>query len=180
MSLYFITGNKGKFAEVQAVLPDIQALDIDLPEIQSLDAQEIIKAKLLEAQKHQEGEFIVEDNSLYLEGIKGLPGPLIKWFLKTVGKEGLYTMAQAFGNFNAEAKVVIGYSNSAREISFFEGSTKGTIVPARGEGGFGWDPIFQPEGYEKTFGEMTPEEKNSISMRKIAAEKLKEYLQSDH
>lgn len=176
MTLYFITGNKGKLAEVQSVLSGVEALDIDLPEIQSLDAHEIIKAKLLEAQKHQTGEFIVEDNSLYLEGIKGLPGPLIKWFLKTVGNDGLYKMAEAFGNFNAEAKVIIGYSNPEGETSFFEGSTKGTIVPARGDNGFGWDPIFQPEGYSKTFGELTPEEKNSFSMRRVALEKLKRQI----
>lgn len=176
MSLYFITGNKGKLAEVQAVLPGVEALDIDLPEIQSLDAHEIIKAKLLEAQKHQTGEFIVEDNSLYLEPLNGLPGPLIKWFLKTIGNDGLYKMAEAFQNFNAEAKVVIGYSNSKGEISFFEGIIKGTIVPARGSEGFGWDPIFQPEGYDKTFGEMSAEEKNSFSMRRIAVEKLKAVL----
>ncbi len=176
MTLYFITGNKGKLAEVQAVLPDVKALDIDLPEIQSLDAHEIIKAKLGEAQKHQTGEFIVEDNSLYLEGIKGLPGPLIKWFLKTVGNDGLYKMAEAFGNLNAEARVVIGYSNATGEISFFEGSTKGKIVYPRGENGFGWDPIFQPEGYDKTFAELTPEEKNTFSMRRIAIEKLKEVV----
>lgn len=58
MTLYFITRNKGKLAEVQSALPDVEALDIDLPEIQSLDAHDIIKAKLLEAQKHQTGEFI--------------------------------------------------------------------------------------------------------------------------
>jgi len=176
MTLYFITGNKGKLAEVQSILGDVEALDIDLPEIQSLDAHEIIKAKLEEAQKHQTGEFIVEDNSLYLEGIKGLPGPLIKWFMKTVGNDGLYKMAETFGNFNAEAKVIIGYSNSQKEISFFEGNTKGTIVSPRGNEGFGWDPIFQPEGYDKTFGELSAEEKNSFSMRKIAVEKLKEHL----
>jgi inosine triphosphate pyrophosphatase len=177
MSLYFITGNKNKYKEVQAVLSQVEQLDIDLPEIQSLDAHEIIKAKLIEAQKHQTGEFIVEDNSLYLEGIKGLPGPLIKWFLKTVGNDGLYKMAEAFGNFNAEAKVVIGYSNSAGEISFFEGNTKGTIVPARGSEGFGWDPIFQPDRYSKTFAEMNPEEKNEFSMRRVAVNKLKDQLQ---
>lgn len=176
MSLYFITGNKGKLAEVQSILGNVEALDIDLPEIQSLDAHEIIKAKLIEAQKHQTGEFIVEDNSLYLEGIKGLPGPLIKWFMKTVGNDGIYKMAEAFGNFKAEARVIIGYSNSAGEISFFEGNTRGTIVAPRGSEGFGWDPIFQPEGYDKTFAELTPEEKNSFSMRRIAVEKLKEVL----
>lgn len=175
MTLYFITGNKGKLAEVQSILGNVEALDIDLPEIQSLDAHEIIKAKLEEAKKHQAGEFIVEDTSLYFEALNGLPGPLIKWFMKTVGNEGLYKMAEAFGNFGAEAKTIIGYSDTQGSISFFEGNIKGTIVSTRGEG-FGWDPIFQPEGYSKTFGELTTEEKNSFSMRKVALEKLEEVL----
>ncbi|MFZ2484340.1 MAG: non-canonical purine NTP pyrophosphatase [Minisyncoccia bacterium] len=172
MSLYFITGNKGKLAEVQSILGNVEALDIDLPEIQSLDAHEIIKTKLEEAKKHQAGEFIVEDTSLYFEALKGLPGPLIKWFMKTIGNGGLYKIAESFGSHNAEAKTIIGYSDAQGNISFFEGNIKGTIVSPRGEG-FGWDPIFQPEGYSKTFGELTAEEKNSFSMRKIALEKLK-------
>ena len=175
MSLYFITGNKGKLAEVQSILGNVEVLDVDLPEIQELDAHKIIKAKLEEAQKHQKGEFIVEDTSLYFEAMKGLPGPLIKWFMKTIGNDGLYKMIEPFGNFNAETKTIIGYSNSKGEIQFFEGSIKGTIVAPRGEG-FGWDPIFQPEGYDKTFGELSAEEKNSFSMRKIAVEKLKEKI----
>ena len=175
MTLYFITGNKGKLAEVQSILGNVEALDIDLPEIQSLDAHEIIKAKLEEAQKHNVGEFIVEDTSLYFEGLNGLPGPLIKWFMKTIGNDGLYKMAEAFGNSNAEAKTIIGYSDAQKNTSFYEGNVRGTIVAPRGEG-FGWDPIFQPEGYSKTFGELTAEEKNSFSMRKIAVEKLKEKL----
>ncbi len=175
MALNFITGNKDKLAEVQSILGDVAGLDIDLAEIQSLDAHEIIQAKLEEAQKHHAGEFIVEDTSLYLTATNGLPGPLIKWFMKSIGNDGLYKMAEAFGNFEAEGKTIIGYSNSANNIQFFEGSIKGTIVPPRGEG-FGWDPIFQPEGYTKTFGELTAEEKNAISMRKVAVEKLKEHL----
>ena len=172
MSLYFITGNKGKLAEVQSILGDVEGLDIDLPEVQSLDAHEIIKAKLEEAQKHHSCEFIVEDTSLYFDALKGLPGPLIKWFLKTVGNEGLYKIAEAFGNFDAEAKTIVGHSNANKEISFYEGTIKGTIVAPRGEG-FGWDAIFQPQGHDETFGEMDAEEKNSLSMRKIALEKLK-------
>ena len=175
MSLYFITGNKGKLMEVQSILGNVEALDIDLPEIQSLDAHEIIKAKLEEAKKHQAGEFIVEDTSLYFEALNGLPGPLIKWFMKTVGNDGLYKMAGAFGNFQAEAKTIVGYSDQQGNISFYEGNVKGMIVLPRGEG-FGWDPIFQPEGHAKTFGELTSEEKNSFSMRKIALEHLREHL----
>jgi inosine triphosphate pyrophosphatase len=173
--LYFITGNKGKLAEAQSILGDVEGLDIELPEIQSLDAHEIIKEKLEEAQKHHSGEFIVEDTSLYFDALNGLPGPLIKWFMKTVGNDGLYKMAESFRNFNAEAKTIVGYSNSNKEISFHEGTVRGSIVAPRGEG-FGWDPIFQPNGHDKTFGEMSAEEKNSISMRKFAFEKLKVLL----
>ncbi|MBA3733078.1 non-canonical purine NTP pyrophosphatase [Patescibacteria group bacterium] len=93
MALYFITGNKGKLAEVQSILGNVEGLDIDIPEIQDIDANKIIKAKLEEAQKHHAGEFIVEDNSLYLEALNGLPGPLIKWFMKTIGNDGLYKLA---------------------------------------------------------------------------------------
>ncbi len=177
MALYFITGNKGKLAEVQSILGDVEALDIDLPEIQELDAHKIVRAKLEEALKHQTGEFIVEDTSLYFDALNGLPGPLIKWFLKTIGNDGLYKILENFDNHNAEAKTIIGHADSKGNINFFEGSIKGAIVSPRGQG-FGWDPIFQPEGYSKTFGELTAEEKNSISMRKIAIEKLKEHLKT--
>lgn len=178
MPLYFITGNKGKLEEVKSILEavEVEALDIDLTEIQELDAHKIIQAKLTEAQKHQVGEFIVEDTSLYFDVLNGLPGPFIKWFLKTIGPEGLYKMLEPFGNFGAEARTIIGYSNKSGEIKYFAGSIKGKIVSPRGTG-FGFDSIFEPDGYGKTFGELTKEEKNSFSMRKIALEKLKEYLE---
>jgi non-canonical purine NTP pyrophosphatase (RdgB/HAM1 family) len=178
--LYFITGNKGKFDEVKAILPEVEQLDIDLPEIQEIDAREVIKAKLAAAFAHREGEFIVEDLSLYLESLNGLPGPLIKWFLKTIGNEGLVNLAARLGNDRAVAKTIIGYAKGADDIRFFEGAIEGRIVAARGEGGFGWDPIFLPDGYDKTFGEMTLQEKNDISMRRIAANKLKEFLETEN
>ena len=176
-SLFFITGNSGKFSEVKTMLPDIKQLDIDLPEIQSLDAQEVIKEKLLAAKEKQEGRFIVEDTSVSIAGLGGLPGTYIKWFLKSMSLEKIATIAQASGDVSAEAKVCIGYTDN-NNILFFEGIIKGKIVQPRGSEGFGWDKIFQPDGFEKTFGEMSREEKNTLSMRKKAVEKLKNYLQS--
>ena len=67
MNLYFITGNTGKFEEVKSLIPFLQQKDIDLPEIQELDPQKIITAKLQEAQKHVQGGVIVEDTSLYFQ-----------------------------------------------------------------------------------------------------------------
>jgi non-canonical purine NTP pyrophosphatase (RdgB/HAM1 family) len=171
----FITGNKGKLQEAKQILGEVESLDLDLVEIQEIDPQAVISAKLKEAEKHEAGEFIVEDTSLYLDALGGLPGPLIKWFMKTVGNNGLYEIAEKLGNNKAEAKTLVGYSDKQGNMEFFEGSISGKIVSPKGEG-FGWDPVFQPEGYNKTFVEMTQEEKNEISMRKIALEKLREYL----
>ena len=176
MSLYFITGNKYKFDEVKSILPEIEQLDVDLPEIQDIDAQNIIRLKLLEALRHHAGEFIVEDTSLYLDCLKGLPGPLIKWFLETIGNKGLASVAEKFGDNKARAITIIGYAKNSENIYFFDGFACGKIVPPAGSSNFGWDPIFQPDGFEKTFAEMTAEEKNTISMRRVAVEKLKSFL----
>lgn len=177
MAFYFLTGSKSKFEEIKTVLDNIEQFEIDLSEIQELDPHKIITAKLFEAKTALKGNhsLIVEDTSLYLDALNGLPGPLIKWFMKTIGNEGLYKIANAFGNYGAEAKTIIGYTDG-QKTEFFEGIVKGTIVEPRGETGFGWDPIFQPEGHTKTFAEMSAEEKNSLSMRKLAAEKLRNYL----
>lgn len=173
---YFITGNKHKFAEVKEILPEVEQLDIDLPEIQEIDAHEIVKAKLQEAFQHQDGEFIVEDTSLYLDCLNGLPGPLIKWFLKTIGNDGLVELCEKFENHKAQAKTIIGYAESPKEIQYFEGVLEGKIVRPEGDDGFGWDPIFVPDGSEKTLAQMTREEKNKISMRRVAVDKLSYFL----
>ena len=176
MALYFITGSKDKFAELQGVVGNLEQLDIDLPEIQEIDAHKIIAAKLTEARKHHEGAFIVEDTSLYLDALNGLPGPLIKWFMKTVGNEGLHKLALSLSNSGARAVTIVGYADENGEVSYFEGSFAGTVVGPRGDNGFGWDPLFKPEGSDKTFAEMSAEEKNKFSMRRVAAEKLKTAL----
>ena len=175
MTLYFITGNKNKFEEVKAIFKNVDQLNISLIEIQDIDPKNIIKAKLLEAKKHEKAEFIVEDTSLYLDCLNGLPGPLIKWFMETIGNEGIYNLVKKLGNDKAEAKTIIRYSKN-NEISFFEGSIKGKIVQPIAKSNFGWDPIFQANGYSKSFAEMDREEKNVISMRRIALNKLKDFL----
>jgi non-canonical purine NTP pyrophosphatase (RdgB/HAM1 family) len=160
-NITFITGNQGKLNEAREILKGINVnnKDIDLPEIQETDAKKVIEAKLLEAYTHHKGEYIIEDTSLYFDSLNGLPGPLIKWFLEKLGKQKLFEIAKKLNNFGAEAKTIIGYMNKKGEIKYFEGSVKGKIASPKGEGGFGWDQIFMPAGYKKTFGEMTSEEK---------------------
>ena len=85
MALYFVTGNKNKFLEAKSVIKDLRQLDVELPEIQEINPKIIIKEKLLEALEHKDLELIVEDTSLYMDCLNGLPGPLIKWFMVKIG-----------------------------------------------------------------------------------------------
>ncbi len=178
MDIHFVTGSKNKFEEARQIMPCLVQLDIDLPEIQEIDAHKIIVAKLQEARKHHKGRMIVEDTSLYLDCMHGLPGPLIKWFIVTIGVEGLYDIAAKYKNFSACARTIVGYMNNSGHVQFFEGVVYGRLVFPCGIEGFAWDQIFVPDGYEHTFAEMTKKEKNAISMRKIAIEKLKNFYES--
>ena len=176
MSLYFITGNAGKFREVKALIPEIEQLEIHLPEIQSIDPHEVITAKLTEARAHHQGEFIVEDTSVYLECFDWkLPGPLIKNFLQALGNDGLVELAERLGKLSARVECLIGYTDGTGE-QFFLGTVEGSLVKSRGESNFGWDKIFIPTGSDKTFGEISQEAKNQISHRRKAVDQLKTFL----
>jgi inosine triphosphate pyrophosphatase len=175
-SITFITGNKVKLHEVRALIPEVQGIDIDLPEVQELDAHVIIAAKLVEAQKIHIGPCMVEDTSLYIDAMNGLPGPLAKWFVQAIGIEGLYRLTAASGSARARAETLIGYADENGDIHFFSGTIAGIIVAPRGRSGFGWDSLFQPDGCERTFAEMTSAEKSQYSMRTIAVEGLYHYL----
>jgi XTP/dITP diphosphohydrolase len=181
MQLYFITGNNGKFVEAKNYLTPFKIIqkNVDLTEIQSLDSKEVIEYKLKEASKLIKGKFFVDDVSLYLDALNGFPGPLIKVFLEAIDRKGIYNLCKEKNNFNANAKATIGYFDG-KEMWYFEGEVKGKIVLMRGESGFGWDPIFQPEGYNKTFAEMTVEEKNKISHRGKAIKKFKRFLEEQN
>lgn len=174
--IVFVTGSDNKYEEAKQVIPDLVRKDLDLVEIQGIDPKPIIAHKLEEAKKSLSGNLVVEDISLYLDCLGGLPGPLIKWFMKTIGNDGLVKIAQSYGNSKVTARCLIGLSSDNGEVEFFEGSIEGEIVSPRGGNGFGWDSIFQPTGWTMTFAEMSAEEKGEISMRKIAFQKLNDYL----
>jgi non-canonical purine NTP pyrophosphatase (RdgB/HAM1 family) len=178
--LYFITGNDGKFKEAVAILPNLIRIEIDVPEEQSLDPYLVIRKKLEFAKTKHSGPLIVEDTSLYLDGLNGFPGPLIKWMLHSVGTKGIYELCQKIQNRQATAKTVIGYSDQEGSVHFFEGEIHGQIVQAQGNDGFGWDDIFQPEGVNETYAEMGDDLKPEFSMRTAAFLRLKDYLKTKY
>jgi XTP/dITP diphosphohydrolase len=179
-SIKFATGNPNKLREAREILGiEIEQADPgELEEIQTIYVEEIIRHKAEEAYKKIKAPLIVEDTGLIFHAWNGLPGALIKWFLKTVDNEGLIRMLGEEKDRGALAQCFIAYHDGS-EARIVKGEITGTIAASvRGERGFGWDKIFIPEGHDRTFGEMSAEEKNSFSMRKRAFINLKKLIDS--
>lgn len=172
---FFATTNKNKLREVSEILgKELKSIEIELVEPQTLDVEEVVKEKAKDAFVKTGKSVLVEDTGIYFDAWNGLPGALAKWFLLAVGNKGILKMMTNESNRKVIAKTAVGFYDG-KDTKIFTGEVKGTVpLKLRGQNGFGWDPIFIPEGYEKSFAEMTPEEKNKISMRKIALMKLKE------
>ena len=177
--LTFITGNHAK----AKYLSDYFDLSVEhrkienLHEIQSLNLDEIVKEKTKAAFKIIKSPVLVEDVSLVFKAYKELPGPLIKWFLETLGNQGLCDLLKDKDK-SAFAKVSFCYCDG-KNVKVFSGEREGSIAKKpQGELRFGWDPIFIPKGYTETWAEMSADEKHQTSMRKIALKKLKKYLKS--
>ncbi|HUC20991.1 MAG TPA: non-canonical purine NTP pyrophosphatase, partial [Candidatus Polarisedimenticolaceae bacterium] len=168
----FITSSSAKFAAIKQVIPQVEQVNLDLQEIQELDPHKVIAAKVRQAFEHHKGPILVDDTSLTIEGLGGLPGPFVKWFEQAMGLEGVYRIAKASGNTKAVARCILGYAENPDSVRYFEGVHEGRLVEPRGHNSFGWDPLFLPDGHKQTFGEMTSEKKDAISHRKQAAEQL--------
>lgn len=179
----FVTGNAKKLEEVIAILGTnfpykVVNAKLDLPELQG-EINEISIKKAKEAAKCIKGPVIVEDTSLCFNAMKGLPGPYIKWFLDKLQPEGLHKMLMGFEDKTAIAVCTFAYhpgDSPDDKVLLFQGRTDGVIVEPRGRRDFGWDPVFQPDGYNVTYAEMPKEEKNKISHRYRALKKMQDYF----
>ncbi|MCJ1321052.1 nucleoside triphosphate pyrophosphohydrolase ham1 [Xylographa vitiligo] len=177
-SIHFITGNRNKLVEVEAILGatvDLHSASLDLVEIQGT-MEEISLDKCRRAAAAINGPVLVEDTCLCFNALKELPGPYIKWFLQALGHEGLNNLLVAYEDKSAQAVCTFAYCEGpGHDPLLFQGRTHGKIVPARGPTYFGWDPIFEYEG--KTYAEMNKAEKNKISHRFLALDKLRKWLE---
>ena len=169
----FITGNAGKAKYLADYFHiPVDHIELDLLEIQSLDLDSVVRDKALRAYEHVRRRALVEDVSLECKGLNGLPGPLIKWFIEALGREGICRLLDGKDR-SAIATVAYGIADGSG-VRIFKGSVSGKIAEhPRGESGFGWDPIFIPDGHAKTFGEMSSDEKHATSMRREALESMK-------
>jgi XTP/dITP diphosphohydrolase len=143
----------------------LDAIEVDLPEIQSLDMEEVLRAKAWHAWESVGSPVVVEETGLGLAALNGFPGPLVKWMLEAVGAEGIARTALALGQPRATAVCLLMWTDGERSV-VGRGETAGELVlPPRGANGFGWDPVFRPAGDARTYGELTDEEKDRIGHR---------------
>jgi XTP/dITP diphosphohydrolase len=188
MELVFATHNQNKIREVQSLLPknitllslaDIGCFD-EIPETETtFEGNAILKATYV--LEHYGYSCFADDSGLEVHILNGAPGVHSARYAGAdrdddANLEKLLGTLRNSTNRTAQFTTVIALC-SKNETTLFKGIIKGIITQeAKGKNGFGYDPVFQPEGFEKTFAELSLETKNKISHRAIAFRKLLAYL----
>ena len=188
IKIIFATNNKNKIKEVQKLLPtnieliglkDIGCED-DIPETQhTIKGNSIQKVNYINSKYNL--DCFADDTGLEISALNGDPGVLSARYAGSErnSKKNIEKVLKNLNNIknrNARFKTVIALSYKG-EILTFEGVCEGVISnEIQGDGGFGYDPIFKPKGINKTFAELSFDEKNKISHRAIAIKKLIDYF----
>ncbi|MEM1339241.1 MAG: non-canonical purine NTP diphosphatase [Bacteroidota bacterium] len=188
MEFVFATHNRDKLREVQAMLPERMTL-LSLDDIGCFEAipetghtlEENASLKIQHIAKKYGYQGFADDTGLLVNALNGAPGVYSARYAgdqkNTVANiEKLLFNLETKTDRSAQFETVIALSFQGN-THLFRGSIKGTISKEkRGKNGFGYDPIFIPEGYDKTFAELPAKVKNTISHRALAIEKLIHFL----
>ena len=185
-SVLFATSNRGKLEEARTILAplgiSVEQYDGKGIEIQADTNSEVAAYASRGASNSARLPVLVEDAGLYVESLDGFPGPYSAYAFKTIGLAGILALLRIPGSGRAARFVSsLAYCEPRGEPELFEGAVRGQITTKpRGRKGFGFDPIFVPEGGSKTFGELTLEEKCNVSHRADSMRKFaKWYLSRD-
>jgi len=188
MELVFATGNQNKAKEIQLLIPntikilsliDIHCLE-EIPETQATIEGNASQKAFYVYEKYQQNCF-ADDTGLEIEALNGQPGVFSARYAGEAknandNMDKVLLELKGIGNRKARFKTVISLVINGEELQF-EGIVDGTIlIEKRGGSGFGYDPIFLPDGSSKSFAEMELAEKNKNSHRAAAVKKLVEYL----
>jgi XTP/dITP diphosphohydrolase len=194
MKICFATQNRNKLKEIQEIFANILGNSIELVCLADLDyTNELAEdGNTFEANSLQKARFVydtfnincfADDSGLEVEALNGEPGVNSAFY---AGEDKNYAANNALllknltniTNRNAQFRTCITLV-MGNETQQFNGIVKGKILTElRGTNGFGYDPLFMPNGYDRTFAEMASQEKNLISHRALAVQKLVEFLKS--
>jgi len=179
--MLFVTSNPGKAREADEILgSDVERVDYDCVEIQSDSLEDIAVHSARDAYDHFGEPCFVDDSGMFVEGVGGFPGPYSSYVYSTLSLDGVLRALEGFEGDDRGARFdcVVAY-HDGKDVHTFEGTVRGRVArEQRGEGGFGYDPIFEvtEENDGRTFAEMPPEEKNAVSHRRRAFEAFAEFL----
>lgn len=181
--LSFVTSNKGKLLEAEKLLSplgfEVKQLAIFYPEIQASSLEEVVTFGIEWIVKEEgvEEALMIEDAGLFIHGLNDFPGVYSKYTFETIGLNGILWLMGGKEDRSAHFESCIGYWEEGKKPMIFKGRADGLIGnEPKGEHGFGYDPIFIPEGEKRTFAEMETQEKNQCSHRARALSKLADFL----
>ena len=181
LTIWLVTGNRHKLEEARAALEPlgvrVEPLRARKLEVQSDSLEEIaLHAARVAYASSPRPAVAVEDAGLFVEALNGFPGPYSSYAYKTIGVRGLLKLLEGVEDRRACFRSAVALVGPGYE-RVFTGEACGTIArEPRGSGGFGFDPVFIPEGESRTFAEMSLEEKNRYSHRAKALRAAAEWL----
>lgn len=184
MTFYLATGNPHKVEEIEQALDgtgvSVEQAEVDLDEIDAEDVADVTLRKVMDAYKtiEPDGVTIVDDTGLYVDALNGFPGSHASFFLEKCGNDGLLTLMQGKDDREAYFKTCMAiYEPEKDDVTLLTGRCGGRITrEQRGDEGFGYDPVFVPEGHDRTFAEDT-EHKMQVSHRTQVIEALVDWVE---
>ena len=181
--IYFVTSNKGKLKEAKTRLSEVGVnavqKNLGYPEIQADTLQDVASFGVKHIQKRIGSPFILEDAGLFIEHLNGFPGVYSAYVFYSIGCSGILKLLDGVDTDDRKAcfRSVFAYGEPNKKPRFFVGECNGRISTQElGNQGFGYDPVFIPDGDARAFAQMDTKEKNSFSHRGKSLEKLVEFL----
>lgn len=170
--VFFVSSNKHKYMEAKEILSSfgirLGFFESLLVEIQSDSLAEIAKAKALDAFSKCKKPIIIEDDALLVRSLGGFPGPYSSYVFKTIGNKGIIQLTKK--DRRAKFCATISYCDKKKKPILFDGMTSGKISKKIQGKGWGYDPIFIPQGKTRTYAQIS--DKNTLSHRYRALEKF--------
>jgi len=172
----FVSSNKNKFNEAKNILSkngiNLGFFKSSLREIQAESIKEIAALKVDEAYRQCNKPVIVEDAGLFVESLNGFPGPFSSYVFKTIGNSGILRLVKT--NRKAIFQSVVAYCDNKYGVVLFDAKVEGKISKNSKGKGWGYDPIFTPNGQNKTYAMLS--NKNEISHRYKALKKFSNWF----
>ena len=176
-----VTSNDGKIKEFKQAFDKTLVhpvkVPVGYPEVQASSLEEVVDFGLSWLKEKINPPFVIDDAGVFVDGLNGFPGAYSRYVYDTIGPLGLLKQMEGQDNRNASFKCVLGLLLEDGTVHKFAGERKGKIIhELKGDHGFGYDPVFIPDGFDRTFAELPPEEKNETSHRGRAMKGLLAFI----